>query len=196
MSRLAWITAAALTAAAALAGGAPEWLHYDNGIAYQPVFRINAGDGWGVKFVPTAPGFIQQVQIYVGNPSGYSGWDGFNVEVWNWQVSPPYPGSRVWGPKAFTYDHGGWVTYATVDFHWDTTRPFVVLVTQRDSYPNCDTIYCDTSRTVPNPNLSYFNQQWSYFTLVDGDLLLRAFYGECYPGVDPASWGRVKAMYQ
>ena len=192
------VIAFSIFACAAAASPPPEWLHYDDGIAYRPVYRENANDGWAVKFEPKAPGYIQRVKIYVGNPRGHQGWDGFNLEVWNWDegASPESPGKRVWGPKAFTYDHGGWVSYKDIDYQWKSTKPFVVLVKQREAYPNCDTIYCDPKRTEPNPNWSYFNFKWYSFEIVNGDFLMRVYYGESFPGVGVTSLGRVKALFR
>jgi len=185
---------------AALAGPAfasppPQWLHYDNNVPYQPVYRQHEGDGWAVKFEPSAAGYIQKVKIYVGNPPGNSTWDGFNLEIWNWNASASLPGSKVWGPKVFNYNHGGWVSYDTVNYHWPNTQPFVILVKQRFDYPKCDSLFCDDNQTTPNPNLSYFNGYWYYFQLADGDFLLRAYYGS-YQAVEPTTLGRVKALFQ
>lgn len=182
---------------AAAASPPPEWLYYDDGIAYQPVYREDANDGWAVKFAPPAPGYIQRVKIYVGNPPGSTGWDGFNLEIWDWDanLTPPAPGKPMWGPKSFTYNHGEWVNYKDINYRWESTEPFVILVKQREGYPNCDTIYCDPKRTDPNPNLSYFKLKWYPFEVVNGDLLMRAYYGASFPGVDATSLGRVKSLF-
>jgi hypothetical protein len=199
MSRLSGSIAILLACAgAAVASPPPIWMHHDDGTPYQPVFRQNEKDGWGVKITPALPGFIQRVKIYVGNPPGNSSWDGFNLEIWSWNdmVFPEMPGTRKWGPKYFSYDYGGWVTYKNVDYHWDGNKSFVVALKQREGYPNCDTVYCDPAQTVPNPNWSYFNSRWTPFSVVNGDLLIWVYYGESYPGVEAASFGRVRALYR
>jgi hypothetical protein len=182
----------------AAASPPPAWLQYDDGTPYQPVYRENANDGWAVKFVPPLPGYIQRVRLYVGNPPRHTGWEGFNLEIWNWDAAsmPPAPGKRVWGPKTFTYDHGGWVSYKGIDYWWKDTEPFVILAKQRQGYPKCDTIFCDPKRTEPNPNWSYFKTKWYPFELVNGDLMIRAYYGASLPGVEPTSLGRVKTLYR
>jgi hypothetical protein len=176
----------------------PVWLQYDDGNPYQPIYRENANDGWAVKFDPPEPGYIQRVRMYIGNPPGQTGWDGFNLEIWNWDETsvPPAPGKRVWGPKAFTYDHGEWVSYKGINYWWNSTDPFVILVKQREGYPNCDTIFCDPKRIEPNPNWSYFKTKWYPFEVVDGDLMLRAYYGKSFPGVEATSIGRVKSLFR
>ncbi len=198
LKSLGFITISLALASGAAASPPPAWLHYDDGTAYRPIFRENANDGWAVKFEPALPGYIQRVRIYVGNPPGYTGWDGFNLEIWDWDDSttPPGPGKRKWGPKAFTYDHGEWVTYKNIDYRWESAAPFVILVKQREGYPSCDTIYCDPKRTEPNPNWSYFRFKWYPFEVVDGDLLMRAYYGESFPGVEATSLGRVKSLFR
>jgi hypothetical protein len=198
LKSLGLITISLALACAAAATPPPIWLHYDDGTAYRPIFRENANDGWAVKFEPLMPGYIQRVRIYVGNPPGYTGWDGFNLEIWNWDDSstPPGPGQKKWGPRPFTYDHGEWVTYKNIDYRWESAAPFVILVKQREGYPSCDTIYCDPKRTEPNPNWSYFRLKWYPFEVVDGDLLMRAYYGESFPGVEATSLGRVKSLFR
>jgi hypothetical protein len=183
------------------AGGAsppPQWIYYDDGTPYHPLYRENAGDGWAIKVEPAEAGYIQRIRVYVGNPSGNTSWEGFRVEIWDWNPSiyPETPKSRVWGPENFTYDHGEWVTYRDVDYYWNSTDPFVVLLKQRGDYPNCDTVFGDTARTDPNPNWSYFNQTWFPFELVDGDFLMRVYYGPSHPAVEPMSFGRVRALYR
>jgi len=199
MSRLlSFITILLAFACAAAASPPPIWMYYDDGTPYQPVYRQNEKDGWGVKLEPAQAGYIQRVQIYVGNPTGNSTWEGFDLEIWDWNdlIYPGTPGVRKWGPQHFTYDHGGWVTYRNVDYHWNSKKPFVVVLRQRGGYPTCDTVFCDTGRTDPNPNWSYFQSKWIPFTVVDGDLMIRAYYGASYPGVEPTSLGRVRALYR
>jgi len=186
--------ALALATAVAQASPPPTWLYYDDGIAYQPVYRQNKDDGWGVKFVPTAPGYIQQLKIYVGNPPRQTGWDGFYIEIWNWNAGTP--GAKVWGPQLFSYTLGGWVTSSAINYSWTSTQPFVVLLKQPSNYPACDTLYCDTKQTKANPNWSYFGYNWTPFGLVNGDFLFRCLYGASMADVGPASWGRVKAAYR
>jgi hypothetical protein len=183
-------------AGAAAASPPPVWFAYDDGIPYQPIYRENANDGWAVRFEPPAPGYIQRVRMYVGNPPGHTGWEGFNLEIWNWDEAAATPDKRVWGPKVFTYDHGEWVSYKGINYWWKSTDPFVILVKQREGYPNCDTIFCDPKRTEPNPNWSYFRTNWYPFEVVNGDLMLRAYYGESFPGVDPTSLGRMKSLFR
>jgi hypothetical protein len=183
-------------AGAAAASPPPVWFAYDDGIPYQPIYRENANDGWAVRFEPPAPGYIQRVRMYVGNPPGHTGWEGFNLEIWNWDEAAATPDKRVWGPKVFTYDHGEWVSYKGINYWWKSTDPFVILVKQREGYPNCDTIFCDPKRTEPNPNWSYFRTNWYPFEVVNGDLMLRAYYGESFPGVAPTSLGRVKSLFR
>jgi len=194
----------AITAALAAVVGAsppPQWLHYDDGTAYQPIYRQNKDDGWAVKFEPEAAGYIQRIRLYVGNPPGYTSWDGFQLEIWDWYDSsfPEAPGKRVWGPEAFTYNLAnphGWVTYTEVNYEWKSTQPFLLLAKQRDGYPNCDSIYCDASRTTPNPNWSYFIHKWYPFVVLNGDFLFRVYYGASHPGVAPTSLGRIRALYR
>ena len=53
MSRLSGPIAILLAfACAAVASPPPIWMHHDDGTPYQPVYRQNEKDGWGVKLTP------------------------------------------------------------------------------------------------------------------------------------------------
>lgn len=199
---------AAIAPAPAKGGGAPPYdgarmLSWDNGTPYWMVSWYTGENMWvGNDFtMPTGGNFrwVRKVMVYAGPvwPNGV--WDGWYLALFT--ATNGQPGAII-GTK--TYVKGTSATPAWNTFIIDRALPagttsFCAGIEQIYNFSNSDAFILDSNPTYRRHSWFFYNQRWFEMT-TDADpyknLMLRVVVdNESYPGIEPASLGRVRTIY-
>ncbi len=126
-------------------------------------------------------------------------WDGFRVALYSF---PGQPDSIIWptsGTPLFVMPSGaGPWRWVDVNIGWNLpggTSAFVVAHEQFYSPPNYDGYCLDNSTVSAGHSWRYSSSGgWVHFSVGGRNAMLRVVVAN-YPAVEPASLGRVKALY-
>jgi hypothetical protein len=117
------------------------------------------------------------------------------------------PGSRLWptsGGGYFWRPSGGINAHIWVEFDVNWVCPSVKFLAAQEqfyNYPRCDPFSLDNNTSFQGHSWSYYGGQWTPYERSSDpyyrNLMIRVWVetGIEYPGVEPSSVGRVKALY-
>jgi len=145
---------------------------------------------------------VRKFRIYTADvwPNGV--WDGMYLELYDFRGG--VPGLQIW-PRGGSYvlfkpsSGTGWSWYDySLDFPLPANR-FLAAADPAAAWPHCDPLMVDSNPTNRRHSWSYYGGQWAYLGGPYGysNLMLRVVVETeaSYPGVAPASWGRIKGLY-
>ncbi len=176
--------------------GGASWL-----IAWLSGAGVWVGNDFDISTVKTYP-YVEKVRLY-STPTWPNGsWDGFYLAIYSFAGN--VPGSIMWpggGRGRFvrgTTNGYGWQAFGV---NWalpSGVRKFAAAVEQFYDYPNCDPHIVDDNPTFRQHSWAYYQGSWNPLTNKTGyyNLMLRVIVDNDHnPAVEPASVGRVKALY-
>jgi hypothetical protein len=149
---------------------------------------------------------ILKLRFYTRDNWPNRGWDGFRVGVF--AFAGGVPGSRLWPASggAYFFKPSG-VTgnvWAECPVDWVCPTPYFLAAQQQYyNWPNCDPWSVDDNALFREHSWNYYAGFWSplsnvlvgikpYYNLM---LRVRVETGYTFPGVEPCSLGRVRALY-
>jgi len=186
-------------------------LKWDNGtLRWSAAWYTGAGAWVGNDFdtttLKTSHVKVLKLKTYTRDNWPNRVWDGFRIGIFNFAGG--VPGSRLWpasgGGYFFKPSGAGGHVWVECPVNW--TCPAVKFVAAQEQYynwPNCDPWSVDTNYTFRHHSWNYYGGAWTPLTSVLVDikpyynLMLRVWLetGHTFPGVEPSSLGRVKALY-
>lgn len=162
------------------------------------------GNDFDITTVKTYP-YIATIRMYSSTAWPNTAWDGMRYAIFSF--SGGVPGSQIW-PSGSPYFYKpttgtGWC-WVDVPIGWllpSGTTKFVAASEQFYNYPNCDPHSLDNNPTFMGHSWQYYEGTWSphegYPSYPYRNLMLRVVVDNDHnPGVEPASMGRVKALYR
>jgi hypothetical protein len=184
-------------------------LMWDNGTRRWSIAWYTGGGWWvGNDFdmttVKTSYAKILKYKYYTRAGWPNEGWDGMRFAFY--AVKGGVPGSMLWptgGTPYFFKPNAVTGQHIWVEFNIDWTCPSVKFVAAQEqfyNYPLCDPFSVDMNTTFRAHSWQYTEGQWAPLTTsVDPyrNLMIRVWVepGQTFPGVEPSSVGRVKALY-
>jgi len=187
--------------------GAPEntddvrTLLWDNGIPYWMISWLTGEDTWvGNDF--TAPAnhrHIKKVLIYAGPTWPNGRWDGWHLAIYR-MTDNHRPGSIIRGPYDIKGTSSGpaWNAFDVDVFLPTGVSAFCAAIEQEYPHPYSDAFILDSNPTYRRHSWVYYRSWFEMTTDADPyrNLMLRVVVDEeTNPAVEPASLGRVKAVY-
>ena len=195
------VIAVAVALFAAAAAVAVEYeLKWDNGTMaagyyYSTGPNVWVGNDFNVSTLKSTHHYIRQVGVVMSaGPNAV--WDGFGIGIWAW------PGNIIWpesGQPMFVKPTGGTGWY-WFDVNWVVPPQYPAFLAGMEQHynpPGCDSIYVDTGPLVNHSWMGYGTPTWFTWP-TNNNLMVRVRYSPDYSGsdVEPASFGRVKALYR
>jgi hypothetical protein len=187
-------------------------LKWDNGTRRWSVAWYTGGDSWvgndfDVSTLKTSYAKILKYKYYTRGAWPNIGWDGMRFAFYAFRGG--VPGSMLWptgGSPYFFKPSGGIQAHIWVEFDIDWTCPSVKFLAAQEQFynwPTCDPFAVDLNPTNLGHSWQYYNGAWSPLELnFEGvgpyrNLMIRVWVetGQEFPGVEPSSIGRVKALY-
>jgi hypothetical protein len=196
---------AALVLVAAIAVATQYELKYDNGQNWGGLYVANQGpDEWmAYDFSPAGVSANEVLTIRAAAAQGPNlKWDGFRVALFTFDN---VPGTMLWPTSGTPYyvlpsssSSWTWVDIPVNYYLPSGVTNFAVAQEQYYYYPNNDPYCLDTS---PRNTLHWWEktpgQPWEHmFWTFTGTLMLRAVVEGTLTGVQPLSFGRVKALFR
>jgi len=188
-------------------------LRWDNGTRQYFVVWYTGEDHWvGNDFVAGTTRTAVQVlklRVYTASDWPNERWDGMRAALYDFTPRGPSEaglvGSMIWPtngegyafkPSSVLPGGEGWVD---VPVGWSLPPGyFLAAIEQRYNDPNCDPFAVDTNRNFRGHSYEYGSaQRWAFLAPSSDpyrNLMLRAVVDEG-AGMEPASLGRVKALY-
>lgn len=176
-----------------LSGDGSVWLSWDNGTASSTNHTFS---GWvGHDFdVSTLKNYtyVSRFRMYMRAWPNRR-WDGGRVGIF--VFAGGVPGSLLWGPTFVMPRQEGWNDFDADCFLGSRTK-FLAFWDQFYNYPNGDTLCFDTGPARSHKWI-YYGGSWAPYRGVEANLMLRVQVDDEHnPEVEPASVGRVKALYR
>jgi len=164
------------------------------------------GNDFNVSTLKTSYVKVLKFKFYTRSNWPNRVWDGFRIGFFDFAGG--VPGSRLWPTSGggYFFKPSGATGHAWVECAVNWTCPalkFVAAQQQYYNWPNCDPWSVDDNYTFRGHSWNYYGGVWSPLSnaLVDikpyYNLMLRVGVetGYTFPGVEPSSIGRVKALY-
>lgn len=181
-------------------------LKWDTGVRGLGLAWYTGAGSWvandfNISTVKTYP-WIGYIRIYSSTAWPNTIWDGMRYAIFGF--SGGVPGSFMWGPYFYRPTTGtGWC-WVDLPVQWilpPGVYAFAAGVEQFYNYPNCDPHALDNNPTFMGHSWQYYQGTWSphegYPSYPYRNLMLRVLVdNEHNPNVEPASMGRVKALYR
>jgi len=185
-------------------------LKWDNGTRrWSVIWYTGAGSWVGNQFnTSTLTGRTFHVKIlkfrmYSRADWPNSTWDGFRIGFYNF--SGGVPGSLLWptsGGGYFFKPSPGTTSHVWVecDINWTCpSNSFLACEEQFYNNPNADPFALDTNPTNLHKSWQYYGGTWQEYSTDDEyyNMMIRVQVetGQTFPGIEPTSMGRVKALY-
>jgi hypothetical protein len=187
-------------------------LMWDNGTRRWSVAWYTGADAWvGNEFdastLKTSYAKILKYKYYTRGAWPNEGWDGMRFAFYAFRGG--VPGSMLWptsGSGYFFKPSAGIEAHIWVEFNINWTCPSVKFVAAQEQFynwPTCDPFSVDINPNDLHHSWQYYLGQWSPLELnFEGvgpyrNLMIRVWVepGQTFPGVEPSSVGRVKALY-
>lgn len=176
-----------------LPGDGSVWLYWDNGTPNNINVTLPGWGGHGFD-VSTLENYtyVRKFRMYMREWPNYT-WEGGRIGIYSF--SGGIPGSLLWGPKFVMPTQEGWNNFR-VGYFLGTRTKFLACWDQLYNYPECDTLCFDTgpARTA---KWLYHNGAWGPLASPNANMMLRVQVDDEHnPGVAPASFGSVKALFR
>jgi hypothetical protein len=187
-------------------------LMWDNGTRRWSVAWYTGGDAWvGNEFntstLKTTHARIIKFKMYTRSDWPNEGWDGFRIGFFNFRGG--VPGSMLWptsgSPYFFMPSAGAGHVWVECNIDWTCpTVSFLAAEEQFYNWPTCDPWGVDDNPTFLRHSWNYYQGQWGPLSGINipeiapyYNLMMRVWVepGIEFPGVQPSSIGRVKALY-
>jgi hypothetical protein len=186
-------------------------LMWDNGLRRWSVSWYTGADSWvgndfDVSTLKTSYAKILKYKYYTRGAWPNEGWEGMRFAFYSFKGG--VPGSMLWptsgSPYFFRPNSGNLQSHIWVEFDINWTCPsqkFVSAQEQFYNYPICDPLSLDNNTSFQGHSWQYLQGSWSPFTQSNVEpyrnLMIRVWVepGYTFPGVEPSSIGRVKALY-
>ncbi len=177
-----------------LSGDGSVWLYWDNGTPHGTNVAFTAA--WvGHEFdVSTLENYnyVRKFRMYMRAWPNRR-WDGGRVGIF--VFAGGLPGSLLWGPTFVMPRQQGWNDFEADCFLGSRTK-FLACWDQVYNYPNGDTLCFDTGPRRGH-TWRYYRGSWMSFEGPNANLMLRVQVDDEHNvEVEPASVGRVKALYR
>jgi hypothetical protein len=187
-------------------------LVWDNGQRRWSVAWYTGADAWvGNEFdastLKTVYAKVLKYKYYTRGAWPNEGWDGMRFAFYAFRGG--VPGSMLWptgGGGYFFKPSAGIQAHIWVEFDINWTCPSVKFVAAQEQfydYPLCDPFSVDNNTTFRGHSWMYTQGQWAPYQSTNSEvapyrnLMIRVWVepGQTFPGVEPSSVGRVKALY-
>ncbi len=187
-------------------------LMWDNGTRRWSIAWYTGSDSWvgndfDVSTVKTSYAKILKYKYYTRAGWPNEIWDGMRFAFYAFRGG--VPGSMLWptgGSPYFFKPSAVAGQHIWVEFSIDWICPsqkFVAAQEQFYNYPLCDPFSLDTNTTFRGHSWSYYQGQWAPYESGNPavgpyrNVMVRVWIepGQEFPGVEPSSIGRVKALY-
>ncbi|MGD8718622.1 MAG: hypothetical protein PVH29_07345 [Candidatus Zixiibacteriota bacterium] len=140
---------------------------------------------------------ITRMLVYTSPDWPNGAWDGFNIGLYS--LSGGVPASLIWGPKFVKpgLSSAGWANFSVAWTLPPGTLRFAAAMEQFYNYPNADAHTLDNNPTFQEHSWMY-SGSWTAYSSSTGydNVMIRVRVSDAYVGMEPASMGRVKAMYR
>jgi hypothetical protein len=178
--------------------GVPRWL-----ICWYTGAGAWAVNDFDVSTLKSTHVILTRLGVYSQPAWPNSRWDGFRIALYAFRG---VPGPVIWpegGKPKFVNPTGpkGWQWF---NVNWTLPKSnysFMAGMEQYYDYPNCDP-YCVDDNPIPHGHSwVYYGGMWGYpiepfhWPYVNNMIRVRVETGHTFPRVEPASVGRVKALY-
>jgi hypothetical protein len=186
-------------------------LMWDNGQRRWSVAWYTGADYWvgndfTISTLKTSHVKILKYKYYTRGAWPNQGWEGMRFAFYNFGGG--VPGSRLWptsGGGYFFKPSAGIEGHIWVEFDIGWTCPsqgFVAAQEQFYNYPNCDPSSLDNNTSFVGHSWEYSQGSWRPFVEYPNltpyrNVMIRVWVetGYTFPGIEPSSLGRVKALY-
>ncbi|UCH77863.1 MAG: hypothetical protein JSU81_09070 [Candidatus Coatesbacteria bacterium] len=184
-------------------------LKWDNGLRRWSVAWYTGAGSWvgndfDISTLDTSYVKILKYKYYTRGAWPNQGWEGMRFAVYNFGGG--VPGSRLWptsGSGYFWRPSGGINAHIWVEFDVNWTCPSVKFLAAQEQFynwPQCDPFAVDNNATFLRHSWQYYGGQWQPYAGSSDpyyNLMIRVWVetGVEFPGVEPSSIGRVKALY-
>ncbi|UCH77861.1 MAG: hypothetical protein JSU81_09060 [Candidatus Coatesbacteria bacterium] len=186
-------------------------LKWDNGqrrwsVAWYTGAGYWVGNDFDISTLDTSYVKILKYKYYTRGAWPNQGWEGMRFGIYSFGGG--VPGSRLWptsGGGYFWKVNAGINAHIWAEFDINWTCPSVKFLPAQEqfyNYPQCDPFSLDNNTSFVGHSWEYSQGTWKpfpeYSNLVPyRNLMIRVWVetGVEYPGVEPSSLGRVKALY-
>jgi len=181
-------------------------LKWDSGVPRWFFCWYTGADSWAandfdVSTLKSSHVLLTRLGVYSQSTWPNGRWDGFRIALLAFRR---VPGAKIWpesggpkyvkpsGPKGWKWFNVNWVLPKS-------NYSFMAGMEQYYNYPNCDPFSYDNNPTFRGHSWWYVEGSWAPFEpeWPKGNNMIRVYVetGLTFPGVEPTSVGRVKALY-